>query len=132
MTLFKRLLIKITPNKHKTPDNEPESFTQRIKDHYWPEFIALQGIINRHDPAFLISYGCPEDEYDPETARIIVLLKPKMGKKAIFDIIYRVFDEMLSAGAKIDSNKAAFKKFVRDVYKWNIKRPTCRSFCSEI
>jgi hypothetical protein len=34
-------------------------------------FLAVRAVVNREDPAGLLSFGAPEDEYDPEVEDLI-------------------------------------------------------------
>lgn len=117
--------------KKPKPQKQP-SQTEQAKYQYSQEFIQLQGIINLYDPACLIAYGCPEDEYNAEIAAIIQSLTPDMAQKQIHKLLTDTFGQFLGSSAKIDENSKTYKKLAKAIKKWNSRREIVKSFRTEV
>ena len=64
--------------------------TNDIKSHYGELFLELREIINLHGPIGLAKYGV-EDEYDPETASILIQLNKDLSQVQVHELVYQDF-----------------------------------------
>ena len=60
------------------------------KSHYGELFLELRTIIHLHDPIDIAKYGM-EDEYDPETASILIQLNKDLSQVQVHELVYQDF-----------------------------------------
>ncbi len=75
-----------------------------LKRKYLAEFKRLREIVNRIDPAGLVSGGAPFDEYDQEISELLVKTKNIFDQKKIQEIIKKVFIDALGNDSIINKN----------------------------
>jgi hypothetical protein len=54
-------------------------------------FRKLRSIVNQFDPVQLLSFGAPEDEYEPEVRTILERLHAELSEEEVLDIVYVEF-----------------------------------------
>ena len=64
------------------------------KEKYIKCFEEIRKLLNKTDPAGLMQ-GCPDDEYDPEAARILIAITKYKIKEEIIREISRDFKDSL-------------------------------------
>ena len=88
--------------------------TDDVKSHYGELFLELRMIINLHDPIGLSKYGLA-DEYDPETASILVQLNNDLSEVQVHELVYQDFKYWFNPVA---GKKEKYKDLSSDIYKW--------------
>ena len=96
-----------------------------LKKQYANDFEQLQKMMNEWDPMALISLGCPEDEYDKYTNRVLSILyrykaMPNECQDKLNDYL-KLFDEDIKEMA-MGSNGKFFtmnvKEFTGRILNW--------------
>lgn len=59
-----------------------------------PRIAELRAILNHFDPIELIEMGCPQDEYDPEIARILQAVAECKNVEALSAMMRSVYAQM--------------------------------------
>lgn len=62
---------------------------------YKKTFASVREIVNDVDPSYLISGGAPEDEYDSEVGKIMIIMSKQMSLDEKAKQIYTLFKENL-------------------------------------
>jgi hypothetical protein len=88
--------------------------TNDIKSHYGKLFLELRSLIHRHDPIDIAKYGM-EDEYDPETASILVQLNNNLSQVQVHELVYQDFMYWFNPVA---GKKEKYKDLSSAIYKW--------------
>jgi len=73
----------------------PLSTTSRSTDRKTRRWLIVREIVNRHDPADLLSMGCPEDEYDPEVPGILAAIESASDATNLANKTKQLFEQML-------------------------------------
>jgi hypothetical protein len=98
-----------------------------LKKQYTNDFEQLRKMMNDWDPMALISLGCPEDEYDVYTNRVLSILyrykaMPNVGLEKLNDYL-KLFDkdikevEMVSNGEFSTINVMEFTESIMNWFK---------------
>jgi len=90
---------------------------KKVKSQYGDLFVELRGIIDFYDTTNLKKYGVAE-EYDPETASILIQLNKELNQKQVYDLIYNDFRYWFEVVA---GKKENYKELAEAIYKWMIK-----------
>jgi hypothetical protein len=100
-----------------------------LKKQYKIDFEQLRKMINDWDPLALISLGCPEDEYDEYTNRVLSILyrykgNPNEGRDKLNDYL-KLFEEVIKE-MEMSSNgefsTIEVKEFTERITNWFKKR----------
>lgn len=73
----------------------------------------IGGVINRLDPINLISGGAPEDEYDGEVEKIIVLVQNNHDVDSLTEKIYSIFVE--SFGVEMAGDRGKYLEIAQKI-----------------
>jgi len=83
-----------------------------IKKAYKVEFNRVKNIVNNNDPIGLVSGGAPDDEYDIEIGKIM-LIKDRSDIKQFTNEVEKIFVEYFGENSIVDHG--AFERIARDV-----------------
>lgn len=75
---------------------------------------AFRKISNKYDLMGLISMGCPDDEYDPETDRLIPLIEKTDSIETIAEKIIKVYTDMFSESFEKNERVMNFAKELKE------------------
>lgn len=67
-------------------------------------FKNVQEIIINNDPVGLVDGGAPDDEYDTEIGKIVILLRSETNKKLLSEKVRAVFKETFGDDISQDKN----------------------------
>jgi hypothetical protein len=96
-----------------------------LKKQYTNDFEQLRRMMNDWDPMALISFGCPEDEYDEYTNRVLSILyrykaMPNECQDRLNEYL-KLFDEDIKE-MEISSNgefsTMSVKEFTESIMNW--------------
>ena len=86
----------------------------KIKSQSSELFIGLRSIIDFYDPVDLSKYGI-EDEYDSETASILVQLNKNLNQEQLLELVYQEFKYWFDP---IAGKKENYENLSEAIYNW--------------
>jgi hypothetical protein len=89
------------------------------RDAFKREFATIRGLVNAWDPIGLIACGCPEDEYDCITNRLLSLLYQDASDPEIQHLLLQFIPEHF--GVPLNADVLRFNRDLRASWARQIK-----------
>lgn len=107
------LLLKSQMNMNNLENSSYKKIQIDVDDFVLVNEEKVRKVVNDLDPIKLISGGAPEDEYDGEVGKIIVLTQKEIDVDSLADKIYTIFLE--SFGAELVGDRSIYLEIAQRI-----------------